>query len=104
MKCICLNTQANLGSGDCSHKASAPAGRRIGGAEDGGSWEGSRCRPALSRIHGGETVSPHIFNESISLCACTIFLPLKLVVSLHGCLADVTMDYVSQQDELKILR
>jgi len=29
---------------------------------------------------------------------------MELVVSLHGCLADVTMDYVSQQDELKNLR
>merc|ERR550532_3622243 len=29
---------------------------------------------------------------------------MELVVSLHGCLADVTMDYLSQQDELKILR
>ena len=36
--------------------------------------------------------------------ACAKFLPFKLVVSLHGCLADVTMDYVSQQDELKNLR
>jgi len=29
---------------------------------------------------------------------------MELVVSLHGCLADVTMDYVTQQDELKTLR
>merc|ERR1712130_766651 len=29
---------------------------------------------------------------------------MELVVSLHGCLADMTMDYVSQQDELKNLR
>ena len=36
--------------------------------------------------------------------ACAKFLPFKLVVSLHGCLADVTMDYVSQQDEIKNLR
>ena len=41
------------------------------------------------------------FNE---VHACAKFLPFKLVVSLHGCLADVTMDYVSQQDELKNLR
>ena len=46
----------------------------------------------------------HLQLIPLSVHACSIFLPLKLVVSLHGCLADVTMDYVSQQDELKILR
>ena len=61
---------------------------------------------------GGVDASQHylgfmevkLFLHTSSPGACSIIVLFKLVVSLHGCLADVTMDYVSQQDELKNLR